>query len=58
VLLEEIVSADLPQRMPVPLALASRNHQRIAKHLMNILSSVVMPLDSVDYFDAPRRPEN
>jgi phosphate uptake regulator len=36
---------------PVARALALRYLKRIVAHLMNVLSSVVMPLDKLDYFD-------
>ena len=37
----------------VPRALALRYLKRIVAHLTNVLSSVVMPLDQLDYFDDP-----
>ncbi len=36
---------------PVPRALAHRYLKRVVAHLMNLLSSVTMPLDRLDYFD-------
>lgn len=33
------------------LILATRYYKRIGGHLLNVLSSVVMPLDKVDYYD-------
>lgn len=50
-LVAEIVHSDLSPRVAVPLALAARCYQRIQKHLMNVLSSVVMPLHKVDYYE-------
>jgi len=35
----------------VVLTLAARCYSRIAGHLLNLLSSVVMPLDRLDYYD-------
>jgi len=35
----------------VPRALALRYLKRVVAHLMNVLSSVVMPVDRLDYFD-------
>jgi phosphate uptake regulator len=35
----------------VAIALANRYFKRIVAHLMNLLSSVVMPIDRLDYFD-------
>ncbi len=36
---------------PVARALAFRYLKRVVAHLLNVLSSVVMPLDRLDYFD-------
>ena len=38
---------------PVARALALRYLKRVVAHLLNVLSSVVMPLDRLDYFDEP-----
>lgn len=35
-------------------ALAYRYQKRIVSHAMNIITSVVMPLDRLDYYDEPR----
>jgi len=35
------------------LILGARFYKRICGHLLNVLTSVVMPLDKVDYFDEP-----
>jgi hypothetical protein len=35
----------------VARALALRYLKRIVAHLTNVLSSIVMPLDRIDYFD-------
>jgi phosphate uptake regulator len=40
----------------VSLALLARFLKRIAAHLGNIATSVVMPLDRLDYFDERRKP--
>lgn len=34
-----------------------RFHKRMLRHIMNIVSSVVMPLDKLDFFDEERRDE-
>ena len=39
------------------LALATRYYKRIGGHVLNILSSVVMPLHKVDYYDEEELPE-
>ncbi len=46
-----LVVSDRPGREAVPRALLYRYYKRIIGHLMNLLSSVVMPLDRLDYFD-------
>jgi len=35
------------------LILAARFYKRICGHLLNVLTSVVIPLDKVDYIDEP-----
>ncbi len=40
---------------PVARALALRYLKRVVAHLVNVLTSVVMPLDRLDYFDEPRK---
>ena len=37
-------------------ALAHRYDKRIAAHASNVLTSIVMPLDKLDYFDEPGTP--
>lgn len=51
VLVEELLHADLPAREAVPRALLYRYFKRITAHLMNILTSLVMPIDRLDYYD-------
>ena len=43
--------ADGPPSRAVAYALLSRYFHRIAAHLMNVLTAVVMPLDRLDYWD-------
>ena len=43
--------ADGPSSRAVAYALLSRYFHRIAAHLMNVLTAVVMPLDRLDYWD-------
>ena len=38
-------------RQPVAYALLFRFYKRILRHLSNILTAVVMPIDKLDYFD-------
>jgi phosphate uptake regulator len=48
------VTSDQPSSFGVPRALFHRHCKRIVAHLMNLLSSLVMPLDQLDYFDETR----
>lgn len=50
-LLDAIMAEDLPPRCGVPWALITRHLKRLAGHLSNIASSLVMPLDKIDYHD-------
>jgi len=54
-LLRTLAGSELPASIAVPCALATRYYKRIAKHLMNLLSSVVMPLDQVGYYQGSHR---
>ncbi len=45
------LESDQGAREAVPRALLFRYLKRIAAHLMNILTSLVMPLDRLDYYD-------
>jgi len=47
---QQLASAGTP-RDAVPRALLFRYLKRIYAHLMNVLSSLVMPLDRLDYYD-------
>jgi phosphate uptake regulator len=44
------VQSDLPSRFASPRALFYRYIKRLSKHLSNILSSVVMPVDRLDFY--------
>ncbi|MDH5671606.1 MAG: hypothetical protein OEZ06_05615 [Myxococcales bacterium] len=50
-LLRTLCASRQPASLAVPLALCARYYKRIQKHLMNLLSSVLMPLHKIDYFD-------
>ena len=50
-LIERIAKADYTPGTTTALALGTRYYKRIGGHLLNIISSVVMPLHKVDYFD-------
>jgi phosphate uptake regulator len=47
---EQVASQETP-RHAVPRALLSRYLKRITAHLMNVLTSLVMPVDRLDYYD-------
>ena len=50
-LLDSLLAEDLPSRLGIPWALITRYLKRIAGHLSNIASSLVMPLHKLDYHD-------
>ena len=50
-LIDDLLASELPAREAVLLALSARYLKRIALHLTNVASSVVMPLHRLDYFD-------
>ena len=50
-LLERIARSDYPASIAVKLALGTRYYKRICGHMLNLLSSVIMPLHKLDYFD-------
>lgn len=50
----QFVSSDLPGRHAAPRALWYRYIKRISAHLSNTLSSVVMPVDRLDFYKASK----
>ncbi len=50
-LIEQQLHTDKPASEAVPRALLYRYFKRISAHLMNILTSLVMPIDRLDYYD-------
>jgi phosphate uptake regulator len=46
----ELVRAEDPGPQAVPRALAHRYLKRVVAHLMNLVSAVIMPLHSIDFF--------
>lgn len=50
-LIERIAESGCDSRGAVALVLGARYYKRIGGHLLNVLSSVVMPLHKLDYFD-------
>ena len=55
-LLPRIAGADLSSAVTTSLVLGARYYKRIGGHLLNVLSSVVMPLHKVDYYDEDEFP--
>ena len=45
------IDSEAPASQAVPLALLNRYFKRITAHAMNVLTSLVMPLDRLDYYD-------
>ena len=50
-LIGNIAAANYPGHVAVDLTLATRFYKRIQGHLLNLLSSVLMPLHKIDYYD-------
>jgi phosphate uptake regulator len=50
-LVTRISRSQYPAGTAVALTLAARSYMRISGHVLNLLSSVVMPLDRLDYYD-------
>ena len=49
--IERIAAGDFDARTTAALVLAARYYKRIGGHVLNVLSSVVMPLHKIDYYD-------
>jgi phosphate transport system protein len=47
----DFVMSDLPARHAAPRALFYRYIKRLSGHLSNVLSSLVMPVDHIDFYD-------
>jgi phosphate transport system protein len=50
-LLVELAKSDLKADQATSMVLLTRFHKRLTSHLANILTSVVMPVHKVDFFD-------
>lgn len=50
-LLERIAASNYDSSTTTVLVLGSRYYKRIAAHILNVLSAVVMPLHKLDYYD-------
>lgn len=46
----QFVTSEMPSRFAAPRALFYRYIKRLSRHLSNILSSVVMPVDRLDFY--------
>ena len=57
VLITRVGRAGYDGETTTALVLATRYYKRIGGHVLNILSSVVMPLHKVDYYDEDELPE-
>lgn len=49
--IEAQIGSEATPREAVPRALLARYLKRITAHLMNVLTSLVMPIDRLDYYD-------
>ncbi len=56
--LVEFVNSDLPGRIAAPRALWYRYLKRISAHLSNVLTSVVMPVDRIDFYKKSKAVDN
>ncbi len=50
-MIREITTSDLPTQDAVCLVLTLRFYKRLVAHMSNICSSVVMPVDMIDFYD-------
>ena len=51
--IREITMSDLPTRDAVCLVLILRLYKRLVAHMSNISTTVVMPIDLIDFYDEP-----
>jgi len=52
-LIRQITTSDLPTHDAVCLVLVLRFYKRLVAHMSNIASTVVMPVDMIDFYDEP-----
>ena len=55
-LLSELAQSDLSAAEVTSMVLLTRFHKRLGAHLLKILSSVVMPLHKLDFYDGRENP--
>ena len=51
--IRDITMSDLPTRDAVCLVLVLRFYKRLVAHMSNIATTVVMPVDMIDFYDEP-----
>ncbi|MCF7870142.1 MAG: hypothetical protein K9L69_02775 [Candidatus Omnitrophica bacterium] len=51
----KLANSDLPVNTAVAFTLIARYYKRIAAHLTNIATSIIVPLDQLDYFREKRK---
>ncbi|MBN2097587.1 MAG: hypothetical protein JW714_03805 [Candidatus Omnitrophica bacterium] len=56
-IVEKVANSELSVNEAVCFALIARYFKRLAAHLANIATSVILPLSELDYFDEKRRKE-
>ena len=56
-IVERLAQSNLPVNQAVCFTLVARHFKRIVAHLVNIATSVVLPLSDLDYFDERRADE-
>jgi phosphate uptake regulator len=56
-LVGRVARSDYPASTATSIVMGARFYKRIAAHVLNVLSSVVMPLHKLDYYDEKRLAE-
>jgi len=56
-IVERLAQSNLPVNQAVCFTLVARHFKRVVAHLVNIATSVVLPLSDLDYFDERRADE-
>jgi len=52
--MERLACDEAPCREAIPWALTARYLKRVAAHISNIASGLVMPVHKIDYYDKDR----
>lgn len=53
--IDDVASSDLSTNEAVGIALIARHYKRLSSHLVNIATSVILPIDELDYFDERKK---